>query len=207
MAAARVRRARPTQAGTPAVIAIGASTGGIHALGLMLRALPADVAQPILVVQHLPASFAAVFARQLQLASGRTTLVAADGMRVEPRHIYVAGGETHLVVRPCDGGLILTGQPGPAPSGCLPSVDPLFESLAAHCGSRTLAVVLSGMGKDGLLGARALAASGGRIVAQDETSSAVWGMPRAIAEDGLAEAVLPPEQLAYHIAKLCGAAA
>ena len=197
-------RQRSLPKGQPGIVAIGASTGGIHAMGLMLRALPPDLDQPILVVQHLPASFAAVFARQLQLASGRTTLVAKDGMAVEPGQIYVASGEAHLVVRQGSDGLTLSSHSGRAPSGCLPSVDPLLESLAAHCGSRTLAVILSGMGKDGLLGARALAAAGGRIVVQDQASSAVWGMPRAIAEDGLAEAVLPPEQLARHIARLCG---
>ncbi|MCL4671757.1 MAG: chemotaxis-specific protein-glutamate methyltransferase CheB [Sphingomonadaceae bacterium] len=199
--------ARTVKPGRPALIAIGASTGGIHAMGLLLRALPRQVTLPILVVQHLPASFSAVFARQLQLASGRTALVASDGMAVEPGHIYIAGGESHLVVRQSGNQLVLASQTGQAPSGCLPSVDPLFESLAACCGAQTLAVVLSGMGKDGLIGARALAGSGGRIVVQDQPSSAVWGMPRAIAEDGLAEAVLPPEQLARHIARSCGVAA
>ena len=197
-------RSRPAVSARPGIIAIGASTGGIHAMGLLLRALPREVTQPILVVQHLPASFATVFARQLQLAAGRPAMVAADGMPVEPGNIYVAGGETHLVVKQNGDTVVLASQTGRAPSGCLPSVDPLLESLAASCGPRTLAVILSGMGKDGLLGAQSLAASGGRIVAQDQASSAVWGMPRAIAEAGLAEAVLPPEHLALHIARLCG---
>lgn len=199
--------ARTARAGRPTLIAIGASTGGIHAMGLLLRALPRQVAVPILVVQHLPASFSTVFARQLELASGRPATVARDGMAVEPGHIYVAGGETHLVVRQEGERLVLASQSGPAPSGCVPSVDPLLESLAECTSQRTLAVVLSGMGKDGLIGARALARSGGRIVVQDQSSSAVWGMPRAIAEDGLAEAVLPPEQLARHIARSCGVGA
>lgn len=199
-------RQKAPAATKPGVIAIGASTGGIHAMGLLLRALPLEVNQPILVVQHLPASFATVFARQLQLAAGRPAMVATDGMRVEPGNIYVAGGEAHLVVRQHGDVLSLASQTGRVPSGCVPSVDPLLDSLAATCGPRTLAVILSGMGKDGLLGAQSLAASGGRIVAQDQASSAVWGMPRAIAEAGLAEAVLPPEQLAHHIAQLCRAA-
>jgi two-component system chemotaxis response regulator CheB len=197
-------RAKPALGARPALIAIGASTGGIHAMGQLLRSLPGTVTQPILVVQHLPASFASVFARQLQLASGRPTKVATEGMVVEPGNIYVAGGEAHLVVKQHGDALVLASQTGRVPSGCLPSVDPLLESLAINCGPRSLAVILSGMGKDGLLGARALAASGGRIVAQDQASSAVWGMPRAVAEAGLAEAVLPPEQLAHHIAQVCG---
>lgn len=200
-------RARATPAARPDLIAIGASTGGIHAMSLMLQSLSREVALPILVVQHLPASFSAVFARQLELASGRTALVATDGMAIQPGHIYVAGGEAHLVVRRQDKALVLASQTGPAPSGCLPSVDPLLESLANHHGPRTLAVILSGMGKDGLLGARALAGTGGRIVVQDQASSAVWGMPRAIAEAGLAEAVLSPGEISRHIARLCGVAA
>lgn len=197
-------RAKSALGARPALIAIGASTGGIHAMGQLLRSLPGTVTQPILVVQHLPASFASVFARQLQLASGRPTMVATEGMLVEAGNIYVAGGDAHLVVKQDGDALVLASQTGRVPSGCLPSVDPLLESLATNCGPRSLAVILSGMGKDGLLGARALAASGGRIVAQDQASSAVWGMPRAVAEAGLAEAVLPPEQLAHHIAQMCG---
>lgn len=200
-------RARAVPAARPDLIAIGASTGGIHAMSLLLRSLSRDVGLPILVVQHLPAAFSSVFARQLELASGRTALVAADGMAIRPGHIYVASGEAHLVVQRQDKALVLASQTGPAPSGCLPSVDPLFESLAMHNGPRTLAVVLSGMGKDGLLGARTLARSGARIVVQDQASSAVWGMPRAIAEAGLAEAVLPPGEISRHIARLCGVAA
>ena len=199
-------RRKPAAGAKPGVIAIGASTGGIHAMGLLLRALPLEVTQPILVVQHLPASFATVFARQLQLAAGRPAMVATDGMRVEQGNIYVASGEAHLVFRQNGDALVLASRTGQVPSGCVPSVDPLLDSLATACGPRTLAVILSGMGKDGLLGAQALATSGGRIVAQDQASSAVWGMPRAIAEAGLAEAVLPPEQLAHHIAQLCRAA-
>lgn len=202
-----VPRARNAPAARPDLMAIGASTGGIHAMSLLLRSLSREVAMPILVVQHLPAAFSTVFARQLELASGRTALVAADGMEIKPGHIYVAGGEAHLVVRRQDRALVLASQTGPAPSGCLPSVDPLFESLAIHHGPRTLAVVLSGMGKDGLLGARALAGTGARIVVQDQASSAVWGMPRAIAEAGLAEAVLAPGEIARLVARLCSVAA
>lgn len=199
-------RARASAAARPTIIAIGGSTGGVHAMSLFLRALPPDLSQPILVVQHLPASFAQVFARQLELAAGRPTMVATDGMPVKPGNIYVAGGDEHLVVQPAADGLTLASQFGPVPSGCMPSVDPLLASLAATCGPRAVAVILSGMGKDGLLGAQSLSASGGRIVAQDQASSTVWGMPRAVAEAGLAEAVLPPQQLAHHIARLCGSA-
>ena len=191
----------------PEVVAIGASTGGIHALAVLLRHLSPLARQPILVVQHLPASFAAVFARQLQLNSGRPTMVASEGMTLTPGHIYVAGGEAHLVVRRSGQTVTLASEHGRAPSGCTPSVDPLLSSLARTFGGRALAVVLSGMGRDGALGAAELAARGGRILVQDQASSAVWGMPRAIADAGLADAVLPPDQLAARIALYCGAGA
>ncbi|WP_324261469.1 chemotaxis-specific protein-glutamate methyltransferase CheB [Altererythrobacter sp. H2] len=188
----------------PSVIAVGASTGGIHALGQLLRHLPGGVSQPLVVVQHLPASFAKVFARQLQLASDRETIVGEDGMQLMPGRIYVASGASHLLVQQHGDALVLGSSTKPAPSGCTPSVDPLFESLARTAGARTLAVVLSGMGRDGALGAVDLVRAGGRILVQDQASSAVWGMPRAIVEAGLAEAILPPDQLGIRIAAFCG---
>ena len=201
------RRARNQHAVRPSILAIGASTGGIHAVSILLRNLPAWVDLPILVAQHLPASFAGVFARQLQCASGRETLVAVDGMTIAKNTIYVANGEGHMVVERKGELLQLASLHHRAPSGCTPSVDPLFESLARAVGPETLAVVLSGMGRDGAYAAPELVSAGGTIFVQDQESAAVWGMPRAIAEAGLAEAVLPPDQLALRIAAASGGAA
>ncbi len=187
---------------SPRIIAIGASTGGIHALNVLLRALPRSLGAPILVTQHLPSSFLPVFAKQLESASGRKAVVVENGMLIGPDMIYVAPGDGHMTVREFAGQLQVRIVTGPTPSGCTPSVDPMFESLATAVEGRALGVVLSGMGKDGAIGAKALTEAGGTIFAQDEESSAVWGMPRAVAERGLASVILPPDKLGLRIASL-----
>lgn len=184
----------------PQVLAVGASTGGIHALGQLFSGLPRRMALPILVTQHLPASFMPVFARQLQTTAGCEALVAEDGMALAPGRILVAPGEAHLTVRAQGGGVRVRLDRTPAASGCTPSVDPMFASLAEVYGADALGVVLSGMGRDGAAGAARIVAAGGAVFAQDEASCAVWGMPRAIAEAGLASAILPPDQIGLRIA-------
>ena len=179
----------------PEVLAIGASTGGIHALGLLLRGLAPTFRLPILITQHLPASFITVFARQIETISARKTVIAEDGTAIEPGMIAVATGHGHMVVKRGREGLVAHTSGSPARSGCLPSVDPMFESLAKACNGRVLGVLLSGMGRDGFEGAQSLAAAGGMIFAQDAESSAVWGMPGAVAKAGLASLVAPPEAL------------
>jgi two-component system chemotaxis response regulator CheB len=193
---------RPLRQVEPQALAIGASTGGIHALCQLLRALPRGFDQPILVVQHLPESFMETLARQLATAANRPAIVAGAGTRVEAGRIHVAPGDGHMIVRR-EGTALVTGVAHHAvPSGCTPSVDPLFESLADAARGCAIGVVLSGMGRDGVVGAARLAAAGGTIFAQDAATSAVWGMPRAIAEAGLATAVLPPDQIAAQVAAL-----
>jgi two-component system chemotaxis response regulator CheB len=186
----------------PQVLAIGASTGGIHALCLLLRALPRGFDLPILVVQHLPESFMETLARQLSAAADRPAVVTGTGTPALPGRIHVAPGHGHMIVRREASGLITGVAHHAAPSGCTPSVDPLFESLADAVGGRAIGVILSGMGRDGVIGAGRLAAAGGTLFAQDAATSAVWGMPRAIAEAGLATAVLPPDQIAARVSAL-----
>ena len=204
-----VRSAAPrTRGGSsrkPGILAVGASTGGIHALGLLFGALPRPMDVPILVTQHLPGSFMPVFARQLKIASGYEALIAEDDMEVLPGRILIAPGDAHLTIRPSGGRLRAKLDRTPMSSGCTPSVDPMFSSLAEVYGANTLGVVLSGMGRDGVEGAGKIVAAGGAIFAQDEASCAVWGMPRAVAEAGLASAVLPPDQIACRIAASMGA--
>jgi len=198
---------RPQTFEIPHLIAIGASTGGIHALGQLLGSLTPRVRVPILVTQHLPGSFMDPFVRQLRAASGRETVVASEGTRVEPGKILVAPGDAHLTVAAdSDGVAVIRLQDGPVPSGCRPSVDPMFESCAKMYGSHALGVVLSGMGRDGAEGAARIVKAGGTILAQDAASSAVWGMPGAVASAGLASAILPPEQIAARIVAAMGAA-
>lgn len=198
--------ARALPVSEPEVVAIGASTGGIHAMCLLLGALPRRFAPPIVVVQHLPASFMETLARQVAIASGRPAVVAAPGMPIEPGRIHVAPGDGHLIVRREGRALVCAIAHHAVPSGCTPSLDPTFESIADTVGARALGIVLSGMGRDGALGAARLAAAGGTLFAQDAATSAVWGMPRAIAEAGLASAVLPPEAIARRVAAMAGIA-
>jgi two-component system chemotaxis response regulator CheB len=187
----------------PEVIAIGASTGGIHALGQLLGQIGPAFTQPILITQHLPPSFMPVFARQIASACGRPAMVAHAGLVIAPGSIVIASGEGHLVVRRQDEALVAEISTAPATNGCRPSVDPMLASLAATCGPRTLAIILSGMGNDGLAGAATLAAAGGTIFAQDAASSAVWGMPGVVTRAGLASLVATPETLGQAV-MACG---
>lgn len=186
------------------VIAIGASTGGVHALASLFAAMPRQSHVPVLITQHLPPAIIPYFARQIRAASGCETLLAEDDMPLRPGCVLIAPGDAHMALRREDDRLLVRLDRTPAPSGCLPSLDTMLASLAEHAGDRTLGIVLSGMGRDGVLGAARLVAAGGTILAQDEASSAVWGMPRAVAEAGLASAVLPPEQLAQRVVAATG---
>jgi two-component system chemotaxis response regulator CheB len=182
------------------LLAIGASTGGIHALGAFFAALPKRIGVPILVTQHLPPAFMTVFARQLSVAAGRPAVVAEDGTELLPDRIVVAPGEAHLLVDEINGKLVARLLQTKVSSGCMPSVDPMLASAGKILGAGALGVVLTGMGRDGAEGAKRLVEAGGAVMAQDEQSSAVWGMPRAIADGGLACAVLPPDKLARRVA-------
>ena len=182
------------------VLAIGASTGGIHALGALFHALPQKIGVPILITQHLPIPFMNVFARQLGGVAKREALVAEDGMALAPDRILVAPGDSHLTLEPSSSGPIVRLGHGRSASGCMPSVDPMFASVGALYGAGALGVVLTGMGRDGVEGASRMGACGGSGIAQDEASCAVWGMPRAVLEAGLAYAVLPPDKIARRVA-------
>ncbi|WP_448665025.1 chemotaxis-specific protein-glutamate methyltransferase CheB [Sphingomonas sp. CJ20] len=193
----------PTPVQMPAgieLVAIGASTGGIHALSQFLRAIPPQFQVPMLVTQHLPASFMPYFAAQLAVLGGRPCDVATNCMRVRPGRIVVAPGDAHMrVVRTSDGAAIRLSDER-ATTGCMPSVDPMFESVADVFGPRAIGVVLSGMGRDGAEGARHMVQAGARVFVQDRESSVVWGMPGAVANAGRATAVLPPDELGRLIA-------
>ena len=181
-------------------LAIGASTGGIHALGVLFHALPRQIGVPILVTQHLPEPFMAVFARQLGAAAHREAVVAQDGLELRPDRIILAPGDAHLTLDASGNRPVVRLTHGRSVSGCMPSVDPMFSSVASAYGPGALGVVLTGMGRDGVEGAARIVASGGSILAQDEASCAVWGMPRAVLDAGLACSVLPPDKIARRIA-------
>ncbi|MEP3029710.1 MAG: chemotaxis-specific protein-glutamate methyltransferase CheB [Erythrobacter sp.] len=180
----------------PQILAIGASTGGIHALNLLLKNLPPEFDLPILITQHLPASFVPVFARQIEMTCARGTLIAEDGTVVGRGEVAIATGHGHMIVKRRGEQLKMGISTSPARSGCLPSVDPMLSSMAEAYEGRALAIILSGMGRDGLEGAKDLSAAGGTIFAQDAESSAVWGMPGAVSKAGLVSTIAPPEELA-----------
>lgn len=185
-----------SRAKRPEVLAIGASTGGIHALNVMLRGITPAFDLPILITQHLPASFVPVFARQIEVACARRTVIAEDGTEIRRGEVAIATGHGHMTVRKIGDRLVAKTSSEPAPSGCLPSVDPMLSSLAQACDGHVLAILLSGMGRDGLNGAIELESMGGTIYAQDADSSAVWGMPGAVTKAGLTSLVAPPDKLA-----------
>lgn len=191
----------------PEIIAFGASTGGIHALTIVLEALPSGFQLPIVITQHLPETFVPMFARQVQAASCRPTVIAKPGTPVRRGEIAVASGDGHMEFALENDVIVARVSTKPASSGCLPSVDPMFASIAEVFGGRAIGVILSGMGRDGALGAKALSDAGGTIIAQNADSSAVWGMPGAVVTAGIADACLPPEKIAEAITSAAGALA
>jgi two-component system chemotaxis response regulator CheB len=182
-------------------VAIGCSTGGPQALAALVRRLP-SLPVPVLVVQHMPAGFTAMLADHLDRLGGPPSAEARDGEALRPGRLYLAPGDRHLLVEAGPAGLSAQLSGAPAENFCRPAVDPLLRSLVAACGGAVLAAILTGMGQDGLAGCRAVAAAGGQVLAQDEASSVVWGMPGAVARAGLAAALLPPEALAERIAAI-----
>ena len=181
-------------------LALGASTGGLHAMGEFLRALPPRIGAPILITQHLPVVFMLFFARQIEAASGRVARVVEAGMVLAPEEIYIAPGDAHLELERVGSVVKVRLGRTPASSGCLPSVDPMLWAVGDAYAKSGLAVIFSGMGRDGLVGGARLVDAGGCVLAQDQKSSAVWGMPRAVAEAGLASAVAAPAELARRVA-------
>jgi two-component system, chemotaxis family, protein-glutamate methylesterase/glutaminase len=180
-------------------VAIGASTGGIHALTRFFRELPVDFAAPIFVTQHLPPSFMTFFADQLAVMARRPACVARDGMIVAPGQIHIAPGLAHLTCQRAGKDVEIRLSADPAPSRCMPSVDPMFASVARTYGKGAVGIVLSGMGKDGTQGSVVMAAAGASVIVQDAESSVVWGMPGSIATAGLACLIASPDQLAAHL--------
>jgi two-component system chemotaxis response regulator CheB len=182
------------------IVAIGASTGGIHALSQLLREIPPSFPLPILITQHLPESFMPYFAAQVAVLAGRACDVATDHMRIRPGRVIVAPGSAHIRCVAMGDGAAIRLSSDPARSGCMPSVDPMFDSLAEIFGARALAIVLSGMGRDGSDGAQRIIDRGGSVVVQDQASSVVWGMPGAVATNGTACAIMTPAEIGKMIA-------
>ena len=192
-------RSLPTD--PPDVVAIGSSTGGPQALFSLLSAL-GKISQPILITQHMPATFTTILAEHIERASGIPTFEAAEDMKVESGKIYVAPGDFHMSIEGTTQRPIIKLLKTPPESYCRPSVNPMLRSLVKLYGKRVLTVILTGMGQDGLKGGEMAVAAGGAIIAQDEASSIVWGMPGAVAVAGLCSAVLPLDEIGPMVRRL-----
>ena len=194
---------RPFAAMVPRALVVGSSTGGPQALTAIFEKLTAAIDRaPVLITQHMPPMFTMVLAEHLRRVSGRGAHEAEHGEPVLAGGIYLAPGGRHMrVVRDGDIIKIALGDDPPV-NFCRPSVDPLFSSAASVWGASLLALVLTGMGSDGTRGAADIVAAGGSVIAQDEASSVVWGMPRSVAQAGLCSAVLPLDQIAEKILRL-----
>ncbi|MGA2352534.1 MAG: chemotaxis response regulator protein-glutamate methylesterase [Terracidiphilus sp.] len=190
---------------TPTVVAIGVSTGGPAALDILLPALPASFPLPVLIVQHMPELFTKLFADRLNGRCPMRVREAVDGDPVRAGTIYIAKGNWHMEVlaasRNSQAATVHLAQ-GPPENHCRPAADVLFRSVAAVYGSGVLALVLTGMGSDGMLGCRMIREHGGSVLAQDQASSTVWGMPGAVTNAGLAHKVLPLNAIAPEILRL-----
>jgi two-component system chemotaxis response regulator CheB len=186
----------------PRAIAIGSSTGGPQALAALVGALGRPPPVPVLVVQHMPAGFTTLLADHLHRLGRLPCAEAKEGEALRPGRLYLAPGDRHLLAREAAGGLVAQLSDGPPENFCRPAMDPTLRSLVAACGGRVVVAVLTGMGQDGLEGCRAVARAGGTVLAQDEASSVVWGMPGAVARAGLAALLAPPEEIAARLLAL-----
>lgn len=192
------RRTRTPGVPVQAVV-IGVSTGGPNALADMVPQLPVDLEVPVLLVQHMPPMFTGLLAQRLDARSALQVTEAAGGERPGPGQVWIAPGGKHLTVQRLDGVVTLGTNEDPPVNSCRPAVDVLFASAARAFGAGTLAVVMTGMGQDGLAGAKTVRDAGGQVIAQDQETSVVWGMPRFVAEQGIAEAVVPLDRIAAEI--------
>jgi two-component system, chemotaxis family, protein-glutamate methylesterase/glutaminase len=199
VAAVRLRPFAPTP---PRVLLVGASTGGPQALtALVSRLGPVAERFPVLITQHMPPTFTTILAEHLARASGRPAHEPVDGEPIAPGTIYLAPGGRHMRVERRNGHAAIALDDGPQVNFCKPAVDPLFASAAALYGGSVFAVILTGMGHDGTHGAEAVVAAGGNVIAQDEATSVVWGMPGSAAHAGVCAAVLPLEAIAPRIVR------
>lgn len=188
---------------TPRILVVGSSTGGPQALAKLMEAIaPSTAHLPIVITQHMPPTFTSILAEHLARISGRTSKEGEDGELIQPGCIYVAPGGNHMKLIRKNEQIALSIYDGPLINFCKPAVDPMFESAAELYGSAVLGLVLTGMGNDGANGALAIADAGGAVIAQDEATSVVWGMPGATARAGACAAVLPLAEIGQRVTTL-----
>jgi two-component system, chemotaxis family, protein-glutamate methylesterase/glutaminase len=196
---------RPFSLMPPRVLLIGSSTGGPQALTGLVSEIGAVLERaPVLITQHMPPTFTTILAEHLARSGRCPAHEAEDGEAIVPGTIYLAPGGHHMSVTRREGQPAIALSDGPLVNFCRPAVDPLFSSAAQVWGSGVLAVILTGMGSDGTHGAQDVAAAGGSVIAQDEATSVVWGMPGAAANAGVCSAVLPLDEIAPKLVRLFG---
>ncbi len=203
-----VRTPKPPVRGSsivPEVLVIGASTGGPQALGTLFTAIPESFPIPILMVQHMAPMFTRLFAERLTHSCALPVAEGKDGDTVEAGRALLAPGDYHMTLAGEGERIVTRLNQNPPENFCRPSVDPLFVSAAGLYGQRVLAVILTGMGEDGLRGSRAVRDAGGEVLVQDQATSVVWGMPGAVAKVGIANDVLPIDGLIAEILARAGA--
>jgi two-component system chemotaxis response regulator CheB len=183
------------------VLAIGTSTGGPNALMEVLPRLPADLPVPVVLVQHMPPIFTRLLAERLDKTSGLSVREGVPGEKVVPGVVWIAPGDYHMTVEKGAKGICLAMNQDPPENSCRPAVDVLFRSVARVYGGNVLAVVLTGMGSDGVLGSQQIREAGGHVIVQDEASSVVWGMPGQVAAAGHADGIYPLEKVAEEITR------
>lgn len=185
----------------PAIVAIGVSTGGPNALADLIPLLPGDLRVPVVIVQHMPPMFTRLLAERLDAQSALTVREASHGLPIVPGTVTIAPGDHHMVLERRGPDVLAMLTQDPPENSCRPAVDPLFRSVVALYGPRTLAIILTGMGQDGLHGCRHVREAGGQILAQDEASSVVWGMPGFVVRAGLADKVVSLPEMAAEVSR------
>lgn len=196
--------ARPSSPGGEIdIVAIGVSTGGPNALAQMIPMISPDLSVPIVIVQHMPPLFTEMLAKRLDQSSPFNAREGKSGELLRPGDLWIAPGDFHMRVASDGADVRLTLDQGEPENSCRPAVDPLFRSVVEVYGEKVLGVILTGMGHDGLKGSEVICGAGGSVIAQDEASSVVWGMPGDVAKAGLANAVLPLDQIAQEINRRC----
>ncbi len=192
---------RPAPSFKPDLIAIGSSTGGPQALLRVIKAM-GNLAQPVIITQHMPPNFTTILAEHIGRQCGVTCVEARDGMDLEGGVYYIAPGDYHLILVHRVGRTVITLTQDPPENFCRPAVDPMLRAALAVTGKNILGVILTGMGQDGWKSCEKLVAAGGAVVAQDEASSVVWGMPAAVARAGLCSAVLPLDEIGGYVRRV-----
>jgi two-component system chemotaxis response regulator CheB len=194
---------RPFSTQAPKVLLIGSSTGGPQALMTLVTELgPVIDRVPVLITQHMPPTFTTILAEHLARSSRKPAAEAVDGEPVKPGRIYLAPGGKHMRVARSGTDTVIALDDGPAVNFCKPAVDPLFTSAIDIWHGGILSVILTGMGSDGMRGGKDIVAAGGSVIAQDEATSVVWGMPGAAANAGICAAILPLKQIGAKVNRL-----